>query len=114
MGSLIRSRANWVENGEKPTKYFCNLESRHYTNKKMTKLIDKHGRELYKDEEILHETKLFYENLYKSRQNNLKRFGASKYAQIVEDKLNDWEAQELEGHISLEELSTCLKNIKKQ
>ena len=27
-GSRIRSRIKWVEQGEKPTKYFCNLENR--------------------------------------------------------------------------------------
>ena len=25
-GSYIRSRAKWIEEGEKPSKYFCNLE----------------------------------------------------------------------------------------
>ena len=39
-GSLIRARANWIENGEKPTRYFCGLENRHFTNKNIKKLID--------------------------------------------------------------------------
>ena len=32
-GHMIRSRARWVEEGEKPTKYFCHLESRNFLNK---------------------------------------------------------------------------------
>lgn len=32
-GQCIRSRAKWVEEGEKPSKYFINLESRNYTCK---------------------------------------------------------------------------------
>ena len=112
MGSLIRSRANWIENGEKPTKYFCKLESRHYTNKRMTKLIDKHGRELLKDDEIIQETKLFYENLYKSHQDILEKFENSNAAKLVDRKLTDCEAEELEGPIQIEELSNCLKNMK--
>ena len=32
-GHFIRSRAKWVDEGEKPTKYFCHLESRNYLNK---------------------------------------------------------------------------------
>lgn len=32
-GLCIRSRAKWVEEGEKPSKYFINLESRNYTCK---------------------------------------------------------------------------------
>lgn len=32
-GHIIRSRAKWVEEGEKPSKYFCSLESRNFLNK---------------------------------------------------------------------------------
>ena len=27
-GSMIRSKARWLQSGEKPTKYFCNLEKK--------------------------------------------------------------------------------------
>lgn len=37
-GHIIRSRAKWVEEGEKPTRYFCNLENRNYLNKTIKKL----------------------------------------------------------------------------
>ena len=33
-GAMIRSRARWVEDGEKNSKYFLNLEKRHFTKKK--------------------------------------------------------------------------------
>ena len=36
-GNMIRSKARWVEEGEKPTKYFCHLESRNYLNKTIKK-----------------------------------------------------------------------------
>ena len=29
----VRSRAKWIEEGEKPSSYFCNLEKRNYVNK---------------------------------------------------------------------------------
>ena len=32
-GYLVRSRANIIENGEKPSQYFCNLESHNYSSK---------------------------------------------------------------------------------
>lgn len=35
---MIRSRAHWLEEGEKPSKYFCNLESRNFLNKTIKKL----------------------------------------------------------------------------
>lgn len=39
IGSMVRSRAKWVDEEEKPTNYFLNLENRHYTNKIIPKLI---------------------------------------------------------------------------
>ena len=32
-GSIIRSKTRWVEQGEKPSKYFFNLEKRNYKRK---------------------------------------------------------------------------------
>ena len=38
-GSIIRSKAIWVEEGEKNTKYFLNLEKRNYNIHHIKKLI---------------------------------------------------------------------------
>ena len=64
-GIIIRSRVRWAEEGEKPTKYFCNLESRNYINKTITKIEKDNGQTITKQEDILIEVKQFYENLYK-------------------------------------------------
>ena len=37
-GALIRSRAEWLELGEKPSKYFLNLENRNRINKMINKI----------------------------------------------------------------------------
>ena len=29
-GIFVRSRAKWIQEGEKPSKYFCNLESKNF------------------------------------------------------------------------------------
>ena len=34
-GIMIRSKARWAAEGEKVSKYFCSLESRHFTSKQM-------------------------------------------------------------------------------
>ena len=70
MGIIIRSRVRWAEEGEKPTKYFCNLESRNYINKTITKIEKDNGQTITKQEDILIEVKQFYENLYKCQDSN--------------------------------------------
>ena len=36
-GIMIRSRAQWLSEGEKPSKYFCSLEKHYYTEKTVKK-----------------------------------------------------------------------------
>ena len=36
----IRTHAKWIEEGEKPTKYFCNLEKRNFINNQSTERTD--------------------------------------------------------------------------
>ena len=43
----IRSRANWLKDGEKAPKFFCNLEKHNYTEKIIKKLKDNDGNNIY-------------------------------------------------------------------
>ena len=62
-GSIIRSRAQWIEEGENCSKYFMQLENRNYKSKCITTLLtDKNT--VTKQNETLEECKQFYENLY--------------------------------------------------
>ncbi|KAJ8039638.1 hypothetical protein HOLleu_13698 [Holothuria leucospilota] len=65
-GIIIRSRARWVESGERNTKYFLNLEKRNSEMKTIKILVDDNGREVYDPEEILSIERKFYEKLYAS------------------------------------------------
>ena len=47
MGTLKRSRARWIEQRKKASRYFCNLENRNFISKHMTSLINKDGGELF-------------------------------------------------------------------
>lgn len=70
-GHMIRSRAKWVEEGEKPTRYFCNLENRNYLNKTIKKLELDGNSMIYDQARILDEVKKFYENLYTEKDSEL-------------------------------------------
>ena len=62
-GVIIRSKAQWVEDGEKNTSYFLRLEKHNYCNKLITKL--KVDENLITDPtQILDEGQNFYQNLY--------------------------------------------------
>ena len=65
-GIVIRSRARWVDEGERNTKYFLNLESRNKSNNVIRKLKRSDGFDTCKSSEILSELRKFYKCLYSS------------------------------------------------
>ena len=108
-GVLIRSKARWIEDGEKITKYFCGLEKRNYINKSMNKLINTKGIEITDQNDIMGEVTEFYQKLYEE-----KPVENCKIPQIVKNLtiLSDEQSHSLEGEITLEEAGCALKNMK--
>ena len=47
-GVLLRSRARWIAEGEKITKYFCELKKYNYVSKQMIELTANNGEEILK------------------------------------------------------------------
>ena len=62
-GAIVRAKCKWATEGEKPTKYFLNLENGNYTSKIISK-IEKNDKTITNQEEVLEEVRLFYKNLY--------------------------------------------------
>ena len=62
-GAIIRSKTKWIEQGEKPTKYFFNLEKRNYHRKTIKSLKRPDGELITNELEILKEIELYYGNL---------------------------------------------------
>ena len=62
-GYIIRSKADYIEGGDKNTKYFANLEKKRSDAKTLHKLIN-NGKEFTSQKDILEEVKSFYENMY--------------------------------------------------
>jgi len=65
-GLIIRSRTRWYNEQEKNTKYFFELEKRHFNSKTIRNLKIDDNITLNTDEEILNEVKRFYQALYVS------------------------------------------------
>ena len=110
-GVRIRSKVRWLEEGEKVTKYFCHLENRNFICKTMNKIINKDGIELTETQEIVQETKLFYENLYSSREDNITDIDLNNLIKNSIPKLSTEEKGSIEGKISMSEASFSLKKM---
>ena len=64
-GIILRSEAQWYQEGEKASKYFLSLEKNRKAKTCIRKLeLDLHG-EIVDPQLILSKLKLFYKNLYK-------------------------------------------------
>ena len=108
-GVLFRSRARWIVDCDKITKYFCGLEKCNYISTQMTKLTLNNGEEIYESKDVIEEVKVFYERLYSERQ--VKDCVILDMAQDI-PKLTLQEKTSLEGEITLAEISFALKNMK--
>jgi hypothetical protein len=108
-GIKLRSKIRWAEEGEKPTKYFCNLEKRNYLSKLIYELET--GKGTIQDQtEIMNEQKNFFSDLYRSRRTNLRshHFWSINSCPL----LNNEQKMTLEGGITLKEAALALKNFK--
>ena len=109
-GSIIRSRANCIEYGERNSKYFINLEKRNMKRKVITKLISDNGDVITDSKEILNEEKTFYQKLDSScepDQCNLNDLLGDCDVPMLDDVTQS----ECEGLITASECSNVLKSM---
>lgn len=84
--------------GEKPSKYFLNLENRQYTNKVLNKITEEDGAEFTSSSDILNCQKRFYEKLYDTTNIIIERTINSIIGENY-NKLSNVDAEKLEGEI---------------
>ena len=114
-GSFIRSRAKWIDEGEKPTKYFCNLEKQHSSSKTIPYIINNDGQSICDQKEMLTEAAKYYKTLYTETVKNETNSNSDIFdelEQMQNVKLSNDESQSLEGLLTMEEISATLKNMK--
>jgi hypothetical protein len=107
-GNAIRSRVRWINDGEKNSKYFCNLENRNYLDKALHCVQKESGEIITAQEKILAETKLFYEQLYQTR--NVEEIDLSVEIDN-HPSLTDNEKESMEGLVTFRQMSHCLKKM---
>ena len=108
--SMLKSRRDWLEYGEKNTKYFFNLEKARYKKKNRYSLVDSKGKLCTNPKDILSIQDEFYSNLYRSRELKVD----SNYIQSANlSKLSDEEGQGMGRPITKQEIKQVIWQLKK-
>ena len=109
-GEMVRTRGHWLKEGEKPTKFFCNLENRNFVEKTMKKIKLSDGSFIVEQKEALHHIGRFYSKLFKNRDDNLDFEELSKVLKKL--KIPQVNCPDLGTPITVEELGMVLKKCK--
>ena len=110
-GAYVHSRADWLEFGEKPNKYFLNLENRNRINKNISEIKLEDETTITNQQDILIKVKEFYESLYQ-KQNPQILENALENPELTPEILTPREKELLEEPITKSELDLALKNMK--
>ena len=110
-GIMLRSKAKWCEEGEKPTRYFCSLEKRNYICKLVNKL-NCNGTIIHSQDQILEKQQSFYKTLYSSKigtntENLLNEFLHENNIKQLSDEQKDI----CDGPIRKDEIKEVIRNI---
>ena len=109
-GIMTRARVDWLNQGEKPSKYLCSLEHINYVEKTIKQVKTEAGMTL-SDQKLL-EVESFYRKLFKARGVDLTHSIDSLINVKSVTKLTNNQSAELEGKLTIEELSSTLKTMK--
>lgn len=110
-GIITRSRIQWVEQGERSTKYFLGLEKASQKKKSLTKLISESSTILTNQQDISDHVVGFYQHLFTSTHPNTK--GVADYLKDSKlDEISDDMSSDLDLPIGPEELDIVVKSLK--
>ena len=110
-GAIIRSKSQWMEDGEKSSKFFFGLEKRNFLSKTLTNIIVDEEN-ITNPKQLLDEQGKFYSNLYESKV-ELNRDNFRNFSNLIFPVLSDEDKNSLEDPITLQECCAVLKNLDK-
>ena len=107
----FRSKCLWVEQGERPTNYFFNLEKRNYNKRVISELEDENGK-VVDENQILPEIEKYFGNLYSSKITSTEDL-LNQFTEGVQlPRLSDEERETIEGLLSFEECKKVVESFK--
>ena len=110
-GVMLRSKCRYTDMGDKPRKYFLNLESRNFTSKVITKLVDANDVEYVNTNEIIYQQNEYYKTLY-SETIHIDDKPLKETLGENTKKISENDSSGLESEITYSELSSALRNMK--
>ena len=63
-GAKIRSKVQWLEHGERPTRFFFKLERERFEKNVLSSILDRNGTEVFSRKEIERAHMQFYSHLF--------------------------------------------------
>ena len=108
-GARIRANVQEIEQGERCTSYFVNLEKQRANNKQMNSLLKEDGTLVETQDEILKETTNFYKRLYTSEKTD--DLAQDYLLNKLKQNLTDEDKDSIEGEITLTEILIAIKAL---
>ncbi len=108
-GIKVRARVQWCEEGEKSSRFFCNLEKYRGKTKTFTKIKKEDGTVTEDIEEILTTQKDFYQKLY--AETNTDTEVQNHFLDALDNKLPEHKRDMCEGLITIEEATKAIKGM---
>jgi hypothetical protein len=110
-GAQIRAKVQWVEEGERSSKYFLSLKKTHQATNTITQLKSENSDVITDDLDILNECANFYEKLYCSR--NIDQSNVEEYIMHTNvPKLDESCKLLCESDIKESDVYEAVKNLK--
>lgn len=110
-GIITRARLQWVEEGERSTKYFLGLEKSASKKKSLTNLVSDAGEILTSQDEISGHVVAFYQSLFSSRKPrkiDIQNYLRDSNLSMIDDDLKSF----IDRPLSVEELTPVVGSLK--
>ena len=104
-----RSRLQWLQEGEKPSKYLSSLENKNFIEKTIKKVRLNSGNVVTEQEEVLHQVQLFYVNLFENKDDQLQNTDFEMFGITSDIKVKD---EDIGTILKVDEIGLVLKKMK--
>ena len=109
--AMFRAKCRWLENGERPTKYFFDLEKRNYNKKTISELRLQDESATCNEKEILDQIEAYFKNLHSSEYT----LSQEEYQEFIQNleipRLSNEDRNSLEGPLTYEECKKVLDSF---